>query len=83
MDGSTLYRVTPEGSVTVPYNFCSGAQYPGNDLVLFTDGRLYTTTVQGGPLRVGSIDRITPRANWVNSTLLTALMAHTLSLGSF
>lgn len=55
----TLYRVTPEGSVTVPYNFCSGAQYPGNDLVLFTDGRLYTTTVQGGPLRVGSIDRIT------------------------
>jgi uncharacterized repeat protein (TIGR03803 family) len=62
----TVFEITPTGSETVIYNFCSqpncadGAG-PGAGLVEGTDGNFYGTTVGGGGLcGCGTVFKITP-----------------------
>ncbi|HEY6292576.1 MAG TPA: choice-of-anchor tandem repeat GloVer-containing protein [Terriglobia bacterium] len=54
--GGTVFQITPSGTLTTAYNFCSKSgctdgEYPGAGLVQSTDGTLYGTTSQGGSLR--------------------------------
>lgn len=65
----TLYKVTPGGTLTVLYNFCSGGfgcpdgYYPEAGLVLASDGNFYGTTTNGGnlpPENGGTVFKITP-----------------------
>jgi uncharacterized repeat protein (TIGR03803 family) len=50
--GGTIFEVTPDGVVTVLYNFCSLANcadgFLPNGLVLAANGNLYGTTIGGG-----------------------------------
>lgn len=53
-NAGTVFQLTPAGTLTTLYNFCSGGspcvdgQYPSGGLVLGTDGKLYGTTLYGG-----------------------------------
>jgi uncharacterized repeat protein (TIGR03803 family) len=72
IDGGTsssgnVIKVTPGGTVTTLYNFCSQSnctdgQYPVSTLVLGNDGNFYGTTQNGGiyNLLYGTIFKITP-----------------------
>lgn len=47
----TVFRLTPAGTITVLYNFCSGKCRDGaapTSLIQATDGNLYGVTTQGG-----------------------------------
>jgi len=66
----TIYKITPDGALTVVYTFCSqnnctdGSQ-PYTGLVQATDGNLYGTTAYGGANCVatggcGTVFKITP-----------------------
>jgi uncharacterized repeat protein (TIGR03803 family) len=63
-DAGTLFKVTPPGTLTVLYNFCSqtnctdGAE-PEATLIQGSDGELYGTTVSGGVNDDGTVFRIT------------------------
>jgi uncharacterized repeat protein (TIGR03803 family) len=51
--GGNVFRITPSGTVTSLYSFCSGivcpeGSYPVAGLVQGTDGNLYGTTLEGG-----------------------------------
>jgi len=59
-DGGTLWGITPSGSFTVLYNFCSLYDcYDGGDpwsgVVLASDGNLYGTALFGGEYNYGNI----------------------------
>jgi uncharacterized repeat protein (TIGR03803 family) len=63
----TVFKVTPSGSVTTLYSFCSLANcadgsLPYGGLVLASDGNFYGTTSQGGAVDgiSGTVFRITP-----------------------
>ena len=61
----TVFRVTPGGTLTTLYSFCSqpscadGAD-PIAGLVLGSDGSFYGTTTAGGTRNLGTIFKITP-----------------------
>ena len=49
----TVFRVTPSGTLTTLYSFCSqtncvDGEFPGAGLIEGTDGNFYGTTVEGG-----------------------------------
>jgi len=56
--GGTIFRITPEGTLTTIYNFCQGGcadgYYPQAGLIQGTDGNLYGTTLYGGTTGAGS-----------------------------
>jgi uncharacterized repeat protein (TIGR03803 family) len=62
----TVFEMTPAGSVTTLYNFCSQANCadgsgPGAGLVQAADGNFYGTTTSGGALNQGgTVFKITP-----------------------
>ena len=60
----SVFRLTPSGTLTTLYSFCSVAacadgSFPLGGLVLATDGNLYGTTADGGASSVGTFYRIT------------------------
>ena len=68
----TVFQLTPSGTLTTLYNFCSlancadGSQ-PVGGLIQAADGNLYGTTSVGGTLGLGTVFRIT--LNGVLTTL--------------
>jgi uncharacterized repeat protein (TIGR03803 family) len=61
----TIFKITPTGTLTTLYNFCSQANCddgysPVGSLVQATDGNLYGTTYFGGSNSDGTIFEITP-----------------------
>jgi uncharacterized repeat protein (TIGR03803 family) len=68
----TVFKLTPSGTLTTLYNFCSlancadGSQ-PIGGLIQAADGNLYGTTAVGGMLGLGTVFRIT--LNGVLTTL--------------
>ncbi|MGA7219204.1 MAG: choice-of-anchor tandem repeat GloVer-containing protein [Candidatus Sulfotelmatobacter sp.] len=68
----TVFKVTPTGTLSALYSFCSQANcadgaYPGAALVLGTDGNLYGTTSEGGAtcaatfgIGCGTVFKLTP-----------------------
>jgi uncharacterized repeat protein (TIGR03803 family) len=65
-DGGTVFKITPGGSLTMLYSFCSqGASCPDGlsphaGLVEAADGDFYGTTFEGGAHSGGTVFRITP-----------------------
>jgi uncharacterized repeat protein (TIGR03803 family) len=62
----TLFQITPEGTLTTIYNFCSAVGdcpdgSPFGGLVQATDGNFYGETSSGGADGDGTIFRITPQ----------------------
>jgi uncharacterized repeat protein (TIGR03803 family) len=60
----TIFKITPQGALTVLYNFCSQSgcadgAYPFAGLVQATNGDLYGTTDFGGANNAGTIFKIT------------------------
>jgi uncharacterized repeat protein (TIGR03803 family) len=60
----TVFRLTPNGTVTTVYSFCSqpsctDGSYPMGGLALGTDGNLYGTTAEGGTSNYGTVFKIT------------------------
>ncbi len=61
----TVYKITPSGTFTTLYNFCSkpgcadGAA-PDSGLIQAADGYLYGTTAGGGAASYGTVFKITP-----------------------
>jgi uncharacterized repeat protein (TIGR03803 family) len=71
-DGGTVFKITPSGTLTTLYSFCSqNGCVDGSDpvagLILANNGDLYGTTELGGTLGQGTVFKITP------SGTLTAL----------
>jgi len=63
--GGTVFKITPSGTLTTLYSFCSQSnctdgEFPEAPLVQAADGALYGTTCCGGPNGYGTIFRITP-----------------------
>jgi len=61
----TVFKITPSGTLTTLYSFCSQSGCPDGDspqtgLVQATDGNFYGTTVAGGANGYGTIFKITP-----------------------
>jgi uncharacterized repeat protein (TIGR03803 family) len=63
----TIFKITPSGTLTTLYSFCSQSGCPapyGSDsltgLVQAANGDLYGTTNQGGDNNVGTVFKITP-----------------------
>jgi len=66
----TVYKITPSGTITSLYSFCSQANcsdgsYPRGTLVRGTDGNYYGTTLDGGAgcqyqIGCGTVFKITP-----------------------
>ena len=64
-DNGTVFKITPSGTLTTLYNFCSQSDCtdgtpPVAGLILATDGNLYGTTDSEGALGEGTIFKITP-----------------------
>jgi uncharacterized repeat protein (TIGR03803 family) len=63
--GGTVFKITPEGTLTTLYSFCSltncadGAN-PHAGLIQASDGNFYGTTYVGGTPGVGTVFKITP-----------------------
>ena len=60
----TVYKITPSGSFTLLYSFCSqnncaDGSEPWGGLIQATDGSLYGTATGGGPQNSGAIFKIT------------------------
>ena len=67
----TVFKITPEGTLTTLYRFCGLAHCadgtkPNGPLVQGTDGNFYGTTPQGGAHNQGTVFRVAP-----NGTLTT------------
>ncbi len=65
----TIYRITPAGTLTTLYTFCSKTNCadgiaPWPALVLGNDGNLYGATTGGGANSYGTIFKITPRGTF-------------------
>jgi len=63
--GGTVFKITPSGTLTTLYNFCSQTNCAdGSDpiagLVQTVDGNLYGTTAGGGANERGTVFKITP-----------------------
>ena len=61
----TIFKMSPSGTLTVLYNFCSESNCadgstPNAGMTLGTDGNLYGTTIFGGATNGGTIFQITP-----------------------
>jgi uncharacterized repeat protein (TIGR03803 family) len=58
--GGTVFKITPSGSLTTLYGFCSesGCTYTPAALVQATNGYFYGTTVHGGANKVGTVFRL-------------------------
>src|SRR6266568_2131873 len=63
----TVFIITPSGTLTTLYSFCSlggsnctDGSFPFEGLVQATDGNLYGTTDLGGPSQYGTVFKITP-----------------------
>jgi uncharacterized repeat protein (TIGR03803 family) len=66
----TVFKITPEGTLTTLYSFCvqeycSDGAYPYAGLVQSPDGNFYGTTSEGGAnnLHAGTVFKITPAGN--------------------
>jgi uncharacterized repeat protein (TIGR03803 family) len=64
-DSGTAFEITPAGSLTPLYSFCtqsncSDGKRPFAGLIEASDGNLYGTTVFGGTYNDGTVFRITP-----------------------
>lgn len=64
-DLGTVFKITPSGTLTTLYNFCSqtncaDGEEPYGALIQATDGNFYGTTVGGGANADGSVFQITP-----------------------
>ena len=64
-DFGAVYKVTPTGTITTLYSFCSlincnDGKFPYSSLVQASDGNFYGTTNAGGPNGYGEIFKITP-----------------------
>jgi uncharacterized repeat protein (TIGR03803 family) len=64
--GGTAYRLTPSGTLTILYSFCSKTNcvdgaFPYSGVVQRSDGNFYgTTTSGGGPNNGGTVFKLTP-----------------------
>jgi uncharacterized repeat protein (TIGR03803 family) len=63
-DGS-IFRITPSGSLTLVYSFCSQANctdgaFPAAGLIQGRDGNFYGTTANGGANGLGTAFKVTP-----------------------
>ncbi|MGO9540968.1 MAG: choice-of-anchor tandem repeat GloVer-containing protein [Terriglobales bacterium] len=61
----TVFKITPGGTLTTLYNFCSqggctDGLEPYAGLVQGTDGNFYGTTIAGGAIGAGTVFKITP-----------------------
>jgi uncharacterized repeat protein (TIGR03803 family) len=61
----TVFQVTPSGSISAIYNFCSlplcnDGFSPQSGVILGVDGNLYGTTYYGGPHGGGTVFKVTP-----------------------
>ena len=61
----TVFKITPDGKLTVLHNFCSkpgcaDGQYPQSPLIQGNDGDFYGTTTLGGTNGAGEVFKITP-----------------------
>jgi len=61
----TVFKITPGGSLTTLYNFCSQSNctdgaFPYTALIQASDGSFYGTTVVGGASGAGTIFKVTP-----------------------
>ena len=59
----TVFKMTPEGVVTVRYAFTGGpadGAYPAAALILAADGNFYGTTLSGGSAGLGTVFRMSP-----------------------
>jgi uncharacterized repeat protein (TIGR03803 family) len=59
----TIFRITPSGTLTTLYNFCSQTNctdggMPWAGLILGSDGNMYGTTIYGGPTGGGEVYKI-------------------------
>ncbi|MGA9931351.1 MAG: choice-of-anchor tandem repeat GloVer-containing protein, partial [Terriglobales bacterium] len=64
-DLGTVFKITPGGTLTTLYSFCSqngctDGEVPYAGLVQGTDGNFYGTTVAGGANGAGTVFKITP-----------------------
>jgi uncharacterized repeat protein (TIGR03803 family) len=64
--GGMVFKITPDGTLTTLYSFCSQAgctdgANPYGGLVQGTNGDFYGTTQSGGAGNYGTIFKITPR----------------------
>ncbi|MBZ5705409.1 MAG: hypothetical protein LAN63_08650 [Acidobacteriia bacterium] len=67
-NGGTVYRITPNGTLTTLYSFCAQTNCTDGDgpvagLMLATDGNLYGTTRYGGSFGLGTVFRTTPEGS--------------------
>ncbi len=65
----TVFRITPDGSLTTLYsfgNFAGDGTYPGASLVQGSDGNFYGTTASGGAFGGGTVFQITPAGALTN-----------------
>jgi uncharacterized repeat protein (TIGR03803 family) len=61
--GGTVFKITPSGTLTTLYSFCSEegcGENPFAGLVQASNGDLYGTTYSGGAYNAGTIFKITP-----------------------
>jgi uncharacterized repeat protein (TIGR03803 family) len=62
----TVFKVTPEGTLTTLYNFCSDlgncpdGEFPSGPLAQGSDGNFYGMTFFGGSAKLGTIFKVTP-----------------------
>jgi uncharacterized repeat protein (TIGR03803 family) len=64
-DAGTVFKITPRGTLTTLYTFCSQSGcrdgiYPDAGLVQATNGDLYGTTFEGGANGLGTAFKIAP-----------------------
>jgi uncharacterized repeat protein (TIGR03803 family) len=64
-DSGTIFKITPGGTLTTLYSFCSqpncaDGAVPGVGLFQAADGTFYGTTVYGGASGYGTVFKITP-----------------------
>jgi uncharacterized repeat protein (TIGR03803 family) len=61
-NGGAVYKLAPDGTETVLYNFTGGAdgQFPNSQLIFDKDGNLYGTTIEGGAFGQGTVYKVAP-----------------------
>jgi uncharacterized repeat protein (TIGR03803 family) len=63
--GGTIFKITPTGTLTTLYNFCSQSKCTDGNvsqtgLILGTNGALYGTTYAGGDSNFGTVFKLAP-----------------------